>query len=314
MCTPHTYTSAALKSKTSSSSNTTVSNIKNDSCELTRSPLLLTFGSDLIDSFTPSLAAAVTVIILLIKLILDTVVVNLLKFNFMIQIFSLVVFAFLIQGTESRTTLSAPPIISSIQPHRGSTQGGTRLTITGYNFAQNGIFSTRTVLIGNAPCNVINYYTTDGQIICITPACTDPTCINDVNEIKQYTVVSALSLYVTTVEGILGTSSSFTYSTSYTPAVLSMSHYTWGTATSSVRGYISAAYLEDVSVMIGSSGLTSNAAFIGEPGDLNAELWGNSNYRWYYSNGVIYYRFGKSSCNAIISFNFVTFYLDPQWT
>ena len=207
-------------------------------------------------------------------------------------------FTLLIAATESRTTISAPPIITTIYPQRGSTQGGTRLTISGYNFAQNGIFSSRTVLIGNAPCNVINYYTTDGLIICITPACTDPVCINDVNQINQYTVASTLTLYVTTVEGILGTSSSFTYSTSYTPAVLSMPHYTWGTATSYVQGFICAAYLDDVSLMVGSSGYTSNAAFIGDSGDLNAELWGNSNYRWYYTSSIIYYRFEHILCRT----------------
>lgn len=164
------------------------------------------------------------------------------------------------------------------------------MTITGYNFKQNGIFSTQTVLIGDSPCNVINYYTTDGQIVCTTPICTDPVCTSDVNQINQYTVSSLLSIYVETVEGIYSTSSKFYYSTGYTPAVLGMSHYTWGTATSFLSGYIYAAYLEDVNILIGSSGLTSNAAYIGYPNELNSELWGNSNYAWYSSSNTIYYR------------------------
>ena len=101
-----------------------------------------------------------------------------------------------------------------------------------------------------------------------------------------------MSIYIDTVEGILGTSTQFQYVAGYTPAVLGMSHYTWGTATSSVTGYLGAAYLEDVNILIGSDGLTNNAAFIGTQDDgLNLELWGNSNYRWYSSSSTIYYRF-----------------------
>ena len=174
------------------------------------------------------------------------------------------------------------------------TLGGTRLVIYGYNFKQNGIFSTQTVLIGNAPCNVINYYTTDGQIVCTTPACTESVCVNDVNQINSYTVSSLLSIYIDTVEGIMGTSTQFQYVSGYTPAVLGMSHYTWGTATSSVTGYLCAAYLDDVNILIGSDGLANNAAFIGTQDDgLNLELWGNSNYHWYSSSSTIYYRFSS---------------------
>lgn len=165
------------------------------------------------------------------------------------------------------------------------------MTITGYNFKQNGIFSSQTVLIGDSPCRVINYYTTDGQIVCTTPICTDPICTADIDQIGQYTVSSSLTIYIQTVEGIYSTSSKFIYATGYTPAILGMSHYTWGTATSYVTGYIYAAYLADVNVLIGSNNLTNNAAYIGDPNDLNQELWGNSNYYWWSSGSTIYYRF-----------------------
>lgn len=171
-----------------------------------------------------------------------------------------------------------------------STQGGTRLTIYGYNFAQNGLFSTQTVLIGNAPCKVIDYYTTDGQIVCTTPPCMDPVCLADPNSIGEYSINSNLAVYVTNVMSIVGTSSTFTYSTAYTPAIFQMSRYSWGTGTAYVTGYITAAYLDDVSISVGTNNANSNFAYIGEPGELNQELWGNSNYKWYTSSNSIYYR------------------------
>lgn len=164
------------------------------------------------------------------------------------------------------------------------------MTITGYNFAQKGLFSSRTVLIGGGACSVIDYYTTDGQIICITSACNDPICSSDVNQILNYEVVANVAVYIATVEGILGASSTFTYSNAYTPAVLRMSHYSWGSATSSVMGFIGAAYLDDVSVTIGAITGTTSSAYIGDSGELNNELWGNSAYKWFSSYNSIYYR------------------------
>ena len=184
---------------------------------------------------------------------------------------------------------SAPPFITSVVPSYGGTEGGTRITIYGYNFAQNGIFSQYNVFIGNEPCSVIPYYSTDGQIVCLTPKCTTSFCQDPT---WQGNHVVSLDIYLQTVESILGTFATFTFDGGKTPELMSMSHYSWGSATSHIAGKITAAYLDDVSIFIGGTGNIggSNAASIGEAGDINAELWGNSYYRWYYSDYPVYYR------------------------
>ena len=189
----------------------------------------------------------------------------------------------------SNILASAPPYITSVVPAQGGTEGGTRITIFGFNFAQNGIFSTYNVFIGDQPCAVINYYSSDGQIVCLTPKCTASYCQDPTWQGSQSV---SLSIYLQTVESILSASTTFTYSGSITPMLMSMSHYSWGSATSYIRGKITAAYLDDVSIFIGGSGNIggSNIATIGEPGELNAELFGNSNYWWQKYDYPIYYR------------------------
>lgn len=183
---------------------------------------------------------------------------------------------------------SGPPIITSIYPTQGGAEGGTRLTIYGYNFAQNGIFSSYNVYIGGEPCSVIKYYSTNGQIVCLTPKCRTTACESPTWQGSQKV---SLSIYLQTVESILGTSSTFTYTGAFTPQIIRMSHSTWGTATSSITGKFAAAYLDDISVFVGGGGNigSSNYGDLGEPGEINNEIWGNSNYWWGKQEYTIYY-------------------------
>jgi hypothetical protein len=72
-----------------------------------------------------------------------------------------------------------------------------------------------------------------------------------------------------------------------------MSRYTWGSATSFVSGKITAAYLDDVTVFVG-NGLGENSnnhrGYVGEPSELNPELWKLSGYWWTSTDYPIYYR------------------------
>ena len=185
------------------------------------------------------------------------------------------------------TTRGAPPIISSITPSRGGVEGGTRITIAGYNFKQMGLFSNQVVFIGDGICKILNYYTTDGQIQCITPRCTNSQCLSSPN--WQGSIEVPVLISIQTVEGIFTVSSKYTYSGYYTPQLLRMSHYTWGTVTSYITGRIAAYQLEDVSILFDSAdGYIGNRAFIGDPNVLNDELYKSS---WWQSNGYsIYYR------------------------
>src|SRR4051794_4000661 len=96
-------------------------------------------------------------------------------------------------------TQSSPPIIVKVSPSFGSAEGGTQITITGTNFMQGGMFSQLLVYINNAPCNIINYFTFDTQITCVTPKCTTTNCLATSDYQGSETV--GLSVYVQTVEG-----------------------------------------------------------------------------------------------------------------
>ncbi len=194
---------------------------------------------------------------------------------------------------------SGPPYIANVVPSRGGTEGGTRITIYGHNFAHNGIFSQYNVFIGNEACYVINYYSSDSQIVWLTPKCTTSFCQDP---IWQGNHVVSLNIYVQTVESILSAFTIFTFDRGKTPELLSRSHYSWGSAISLITGKITAAYLVDVFIFIGGTGNFggSNSATIGEAGDINAELWGNSYYRWYHSDYPIYYhRYGSGRVQLI---------------
>ncbi len=131
-------------------------------------------------------------------------------------------------------TRGYPPVIVSVTPSFGSAEGGTQITISGANFQQSGMFSSTVVLINNQQCNIINYYTFDNQITCVTPKCVTVNCLSDPD--WQGTETVSLAVYVQTVEGILGTSTTFRYDGGYTAEIFKMSHYTYGTAMSSLQG------------------------------------------------------------------------------
>src|SRR4051794_35423765 len=77
-------------------------------------------------------------------------------------------------------TQSYPPIIVSVVPSFGSAEGGTRLTISGTNFqSTSSMFSSTVVYINNQQCKVVDYYTNDAQIVCITPKCATANCLAD---------------------------------------------------------------------------------------------------------------------------------------
>ena len=56
------------------------------------------------------------------------------------------------------------PVVSSIKPNCGSIQGGTMITITGAQFARNGIDGQTLVYIGVQLCTVNLYMSTDTMV------------------------------------------------------------------------------------------------------------------------------------------------------
>ena len=166
------------------------------------------------------------------------------------------VFAFIVCALVAPTdaapssTRSQPPLIASISPSNvGSVEGGTRLTITGTNFAQEGLFSSRAVFIGGQPCEVISYFTTNERIVCITPKCVTQACLSDQDWAGYET--ASLSVYVSTVEGILEGFTSYTYNGAYTPSVYKMQHNAWATGISQMTTKLIAYQLSDISIKIG---------------------------------------------------------------
>lgn len=67
------------------------------------------------------------------------------------------------QGAVYSVTDSATPRLTSIEPSRGSSEGGTLVTLTG-----SGISGADAVLIGDTPCTDIQPGDTDGVVTCVT--------------------------------------------------------------------------------------------------------------------------------------------------
>ncbi len=196
---------------------------------------------------------------------------------------ALLFFAFsaLISTTESApsSTRSQPPIIVSVFPNNvGSVEGGTRLTITGANFAQEGLFSSRAVFIGGQACQVINYYTTNERIVCITPKCVSPACLSDAD--WQGSESASLSVYVSTVEGILEGFSTFIYHGGYTPSIYKMQHNAWATGMSQMTTKLLSTYLSDLSIKIG-----DHFADLG-----NGDEFNNDRLDFWSRSSLLYYR------------------------
>lgn len=143
------------------------------------------------------------------------------------------------------------PIIESITPSFGSVEGGTRLTITGANFAQGGLFSVRSVLVGGELCKVIEYFSNDLQLVCYTPKCFSPDCLSSPTWTGSVSV--NVDVQVITVEGAPYASTTFTFNGYRTPAVYKMSHTTYSSATSYIVGALYNPELANIQIKIDGS-------------------------------------------------------------
>jgi hypothetical protein len=177
------------------------------------------------------------------------------------------------------TTRSQPPFIASITPTlSGSAEGGSELTIIGANFAQDGLFSSRAVFVGGQTCKIIEYYSSNEKILCITPKCVTPACLSD-QDWQDYEDVS-LSIYVSTVEGILEGFSTFRYNGGYTPSIYKMQHNAWATGVSQVVGKLMAQNTNQLTLRIGDQFADLGAE--NEINDVTVSTWSRQsvlNYR-----------------------------------
>ena len=91
----------------------------------------------------------------------------------------LAVFHHFVLVSAQRATGTTQPFISDIYPLYGGAEGGTRLTITGGGFLQNGLDSYTFVLLAGNECKVSEYYSTDYKLVCTTPKCASTACRED---------------------------------------------------------------------------------------------------------------------------------------
>lgn len=192
-------------------------------------------------------------------------------------VFTLLSFLCFINRTQAT---SLAPIITSISPElTGSTEGQSTLTIIGTNFAPNGMFSSKVVFVGGEICRIIGYYTTYEKIVCLTPKCVTSACLSDAD--WQGSEEVSVSVYISTVEGILGAFGTFYYNGGYTPSIYQMSHYAWGTSIGQIVGKLVSDKLEDFSVKIG-----NQFAYLGDSKDtinpINFDMWSRSSLLLYY--------------------------------
>ena len=166
---------------------------------------------------------------------------------------------------EKIFTQQLAPIITGVNPNYGGIEGGTQISITGTNFVSDSLFTETVVFIGNERCKVIGHLTTSEKMVCITPKCYTETCLS--RNHWSGTSQMQLTVYVTTVEGILSASSSFIYYNYWTPSVLSMSGTTWGSATSSIYALPRARELSDLGITIG-----GHNAYLGEDDEFNDDM------------------------------------------
>ncbi len=88
------------------------------------------------------------------------------------QQLSLLLLALLALGARAVIPLDAA--IYGVTPHRVGMDGSARITIAGKGFYRDGVEGTTTVYIGAQLCNTIEYYSSDTQIVCDTPAFSAP--------------------------------------------------------------------------------------------------------------------------------------------
>jgi IPT/TIG domain len=139
------------------------------------------------------------------------------------------------------------------------------------------------VYVGNEECKIVPYYTTNDQIYCITPPCDSDGCLRRTNGWNAREVVD-VSVYVTTVVGILGAHTLFTYSTVATPIVSTLTRNLWSTCTGSISGYFDTTLLSNIAVKF-----DKHFSHLGFDGEINADDLSS----WHYSTKTIrnlYYR------------------------
>jgi len=142
------------------------------------------------------------------------------------------------------------PIISSVDPVFGSTEGGSRVTISGANFIQgSALLNVLAVFIDEEACLIVSHYTTNNRVVCYTPRCFTWSCITD-DDWQGFERVT-LSVYMQIGKTIVGALSPYYYYGGATPAILKMSHYTWATSLSQVSGKLTSNKLEDFNIKIG---------------------------------------------------------------
>ena len=182
-------------------------------------------------------------------------------------------------GQNILATRTLTPIITSITPLSvGSSEGGTRLIISGVNFIQgNMLASTLAVYVGGEVCQIINYYTTMNRIICNTPKCFTGSCLSD--DDWQGWTSSTLSVYLQSVETIVGVQTTYYYNGGMTPAVTKMSHYTWATSLSQIVGRLASNELKNFNVKVG-----NQFANLGDENEFNAETFDS----WSRSSQLLY--------------------------
>jgi hypothetical protein len=171
--------------------------------------------------------------------------------------------------TDQRT-----PIITAVEPTYGGVEGGTEISIYGVNFHTDSLFSKAQVFFGNdlaLPCSIIDHYSGDTRLVCTTPACSSEVCNN--GDLWSGTSVVELSVYVSTVEGILSASSTFTYYNDKTPRVYNMQSTIYGSASARIYAQTRLHYLDELSVFIGDA----NRGDLGSDGELNEDEYSVNN-------------------------------------
>lgn len=172
------------------------------------------------------------------------------------------------------------PIITSVEPTYGGVEGGTEISIYGVNFHADSLFSKAQVFFGNdlaLPCTVIDHYSGDTRLVCVTPACSSEVCNN--GDLWSGTSVVELSVYVATVEGILSASSTFTYYNAQTPRLHNMQSTIYGSASARIHAQTRLHYLDELSVFVGEG----NRGDLGSDEELNEDEFSvNNNARTFF--------------------------------
>jgi len=118
---------------------------------------------------------------------------------------------------------------------------------------------------------VIDYYTTDSVLECITPRCVSQTCLSA--DFWRGSDTETVNVFVETVVGILGAVSKYTYTGYWTPYIPKMQHIMWATSNAQVYVVPYALYLQNVTITVG-----GGIADVGYDNSLNSETmtWGSA--------------------------------------